>query len=447
LRRPEERVLSGRMTETATGPRESAPRALAGRLGGAISIRILGAGIGLGLQVMLARILGAEEYGFYVYAITCTHLLSLVGRVGTTTAALRFVPLYEGREQWGLLRGFMSRCWQVPLMVSTALAVTTAAVAWLMLPWLGRSLTVALWLACLVTPMETVLEVQSSVLLGFRRVVSSQLPHLVLRPALVMLVFAVAMAASPAPAFATVALGAEVVAVAATMAVAMWLLWRVRPAAMTVAAEFRTVEWGRASLRMWIIAHLQLLISQTDTLLVGAFHGTTVAGIYAASSRLTRVVLFGLDAGNQVVAPAIARLFSQGRMAELQRTVTLAARGVLAFTVPVAVGLIMVGRQALSVFGEAFVEGYSVLVILLAGQVINALTGPVGFLMTMTGHERRAMHVIGATAAMNLALNAVLIPGFGMAGAALATAIAVAARNLALAICVWRVLRIRATVI
>ena len=88
------------------------------------------------------------------------------------------------------------------------------------------------------------------------------------------------------------------------------------------------------------------------------------------------------------------------------------------------------GYVVLGIFVSDFTAGYVALLVLLAGQLINAVSGPVGYVMTMTGHQHRAARIIGVCAFVNIVLNAMLIPLFGMSGAASATAITTAMWNL-----------------
>jgi O-antigen/teichoic acid export membrane protein len=91
-------------------------------------------------------------------------------------------------------------------------------------------------------------------------------------------------------------------------------------------------------------------------------------------------------------------------------------------------------------FGEAFEAGATCLVWLAAGQAVNALCGPVMYLLNMTGHERPAQRIVWAAALVNLALNLWAIPRFGIAGAAVATALSMALWNVAAAVAVKRLL-------
>jgi O-antigen/teichoic acid export membrane protein len=161
----------------------------------------------------------------------------------------------------------------------------------------------------------------------------------------------------------------------------------------------------------------------------------------------SQMVFLGLSAINVIAAPMISELYWHDRHAELRRLVRLAALGVVATAFPAVILLVVFGRPILRLFGPAFVTGYAALVILCCGQLINALAGSVGFLMTMTGHQKQAAVIVAVTATLNVALNLLLIPPYGMAGAAAATAVTTAAWNLAMLAYVWTVLRINPTLV
>ncbi|MBS1270306.1 MAG: hypothetical protein MAG794_01261 [Gammaproteobacteria bacterium] len=92
----------------------------------------------------------------------------------------------------------------------------------------------------------------------------------------------------------------------------------------------------------------------------------------------------------------------------------------------------MFGKLLLSIFGGDFTAGYTSLTILAAGQLFNALTGSVGSTMMMTGHQQPAAWLMIQAALLNGVLNLLLIPHFGIEGAAFATAVATVAWNIRL---------------
>jgi O-antigen/teichoic acid export membrane protein len=77
---------------------------------------------------------------------------------------------------------------------------------------------------------------------------------------------------------------------------------------------------------------------------------------------------------------------------------------------------------------------------------VNALLGPVGYLMTMTGNQGEAARVLTVAALVNVLACALLTPRFGLAGAAAGTALAQVIWNVWMSVLVWRRLGVRATV-
>ena len=94
------------------------------------------------------------------------------------------------------------------------------------------------------------------------------------------------------------------------------------------------------------------------------------------------------------------------------------------------ISVIFLGDWFLSLYGRDFVNGYVALIILAVGQLLNSFCGFVGFLMMMTGHHNRAALVLSLSCVLNLILNMLFIPLWGMTGAALATAISLICWNL-----------------
>ena len=90
----------------------------------------------------------------------------------------------------------------------------------------------------------------------------------------------------------------------------------------------------------------------------------------------------------------------------------------------------------LGIFGASFVAGETALRILLIGQVVGAGLGSVMYIMTMTGQERPAMFILGAILVANPVLNLVLIPKFGIEGAAVAKAATLIVWKMAMAMAV-----------
>jgi O-antigen/teichoic acid export membrane protein len=190
---------------------------------------------------------------------------------------------------------------------------------------------------------------------------------------------------------------------------------------------------------------MAVINARTDIIMLGALKATEMAGIYNIAYRGAELIAFVFNSVNMILAPTIASLYATAEIEKLQRVITLTTRAVLLFSLPVAIFFIFFGNYFLSLFGQEFMRGHVSLCILSTGQMINVAMGSVGFLLVMTGHERKAAIGIGISAVLNILLNALLIPRWGIKGAATATASSMIIWKVLLAIWVYKKLGIHST--
>ncbi|GMQ78724.1 MAG: polysaccharide biosynthesis C-terminal domain-containing protein [Anaerolineae bacterium] len=406
--------------------------------GSAFVVNLTGVALAFGVAVLLARILGAEQYGYYVYALTWVMLLALPSLLGMDTAAVRFIAAYKARGEDSLAAGFFVYSRRFTLYASILLALVLAGVVWWLEDTLVLSLRVTFWVACLLLPIVVRLRLYAALLRGLKKPVAALAPEVLLHPLLLIAVLIIWMTYTGKDPQAATALKANLFSVV-LLVILLFLYVRkmFQPLGKLEISRCAKVEWYRTAFPLMLLAGSQVLLSQTDIVMLGFLRGTFDAGIYSAAARLGGLVAFGLVVVNIIVAPLIADLHARKHKQKLQRLVTLSAMAVLLVAVPVSLILFIAGEWVLGLFGTAFTAGYSALLILAVGQLVNALAGSVGFMMTMTGHQREAARILGFTVVLNLFLNGLLIPEFGMPGAAIATASALVFWN------VWMLFYVR----
>jgi O-antigen/teichoic acid export membrane protein len=211
-------------------------------------------------------------------------------------------------------------------------------------------------------------------------------------------------------------------------------------------ATYQVRDWLVTSLPMLMISGAQIILAKADIIMVGALMSPTEAGKYAVASLLAGLVTFLIGTANQVIAPTISQLFSQNRIENLQRMVSMSALVINALTLPLVIVLLVFGRDLLQLFGVEFADQYNVLTVLMIGQIVIVLWGSVGYLLTMTEYQVMASWIVGGSSILNIVLNFILIPQFGLIGAAVATSVTVSARSMVLGYFVWKKLNIMPTV-
>ena len=414
---------------------------------GAFIVKIAGAGLLFGLHVMLAQLLGVDEYGIYVYAITWINILTILCLLGFPTSLVRFIAEYKAKQQWNLLKGIIHRSNQIVLAFSILVGIFAAAVTLLLKERISVAVVVTFYIGFGLLPVVALSRLRQASLRALKNVVQSEMLLLVIRPVLLGLIvlgFFITLGGSLKAAHV---MAGNFTAVVGVLFIGTILLRKALPkSALEAKPAYAQRQWLKVSLPLLLIDGMQILLKRTDIIMIGAILGSDDAGIYSAASRISNLVVFALMAINATLAPMISELYHTGRGRELQRIIMLASRAIFVFTLVVSIILAVSGKFILSLFGSDFTIAFVPLLILLIGQMVNALAGSVGLIMTMTSHQNQAGAIIAGSTVANITLNALLIPLFGLTGAAISTAFTMALWNIAMLTFVRRKIGINSTI-
>jgi O-antigen/teichoic acid export membrane protein len=201
---------------------------------------------------------------------------------------------------------------------------------------------------------------------------------------------------------------------------------------------FRDRLWFTTALPLLLMTGFQIVLGRVDVIMTGSLLGATEVGIYSAALRTGGLISFVLGASSAITAPMISEYWSAGEREKLERTVEIVMRWAFWSSVGLSLVMVLTGKWILGLFGESFVAGYWVLVVIILGKVVHASMGPVTYLLALTGHERLIAKILGVAAVANIILNYLLILNLGILGAALATALTTVAWNLWLGFAIRR---------
>lgn len=413
---------------------------------GSFTIKVSRTILAFGTTVLLARVLGADGYGVFAWIMAWTGLLAIPASLGLDRLAIREVAARGATGDWGEARGVLQwSAWTVAGS-SVLLAGIVFAAVWFIWNPSDPDLRAVFPLVFASLPFVVLTSLGHAGMRGLNHVVAAQIPENLVRPGLfVLLVLGATLLLPRDPVPADAAL-LYLVASVTGMVVAGWMLRRrIRPEMKAARSVYTPRAWIRASVPMMLVIGLAVLTSRTDTIMLGAIAGTEPAGVYFVTTRGAELILFLLTAFNMPLAPAIAALHASGDREGLQRLVTRTARLVFIGSLPVAIVMFVFGDSFLRLFGPGFPKGHTALAILCAAHLVNALTGSVGLILNMTGFQKDAAIGVGIGAALNVVLNAVLIPTMGIEGAAIATAVSLVVWNVVLAVMVYRRIGVHTT--
>ena len=185
------------------------------------------------------------------------------------------------------------------------------------------------------------------------------------------------------------------------------------------------------SLPLLGLAMLNMIISWTDTLMLGSFKSSVDVGLYNAAHPPAALISTPLLALQPIYLPVTSALYAGGAISEIRRNFAILTKWLVAATMPLFLVLFLFPETVLGfLFGPNYVPAAGALRILSIGFIIGTLLGPNGGTFIAMGHPRFVMWVTAAAVAMNVGLNAALIPPLGIEGAAIASLAAIICANL-----------------
>jgi O-antigen/teichoic acid export membrane protein len=375
-------------------------------------------------KVYLARVLGAEALGIYALGMTLVGFLGVFNALGLPQAAVRFVATYAATGKNELLGAFIIRG-SLLLLISNLIA---SAALLLIGPWISihfyhtPALKSYLWLFALIMLLGALNSFLGQVLAGYKDVARrTVITNFIGSPLMMVLTLAL------------IALGLGLwgyifAQVASAVIVLILLVAMVRRLTPKKAHTFspglpfekQVISFCAAVFGM---EFLTFLMSQTDKVLIGFYLGAREVGIYAVAAGLVTFVPIVLQSVNQIFSPTIADLHARGEHELLGRIFQTLTKWILGLTLPLAAVIMIFAPALMRIFGHDFEAGWPILVIGAVGQLINCAVGSVGFLLLMSGHQKRLIRIQALMAIAMMLLNLLLIPKWGIVGAALAAAI------------------------
>ena len=406
--------------------RDGSDRSVAQRIAGAaFLIRVASAAIIYLTQVLLARWMGRFEFGIYVYVWAWVGFLGMLSPLGVAYSAQRFIPEYRARADHDGLRGFLRGSRWLCLALGAGAGAALAGTVWLLADRIASYYFVPFMIASLALAIFALSSVQDSIARAFNRIDLALVPGYVAHPLLIMATMA-AIHFSGMPVTARDALIAACAAFwVVVLAQAVLLERRLGHDVASGVRRYELATWIKTSLPIFLVDSFFILLTYVDILVLQAFVGPAEVAVYYAATKTLVMISFVYFA----VAAASAHRFSQyhvaGETEKLARFVSDTIRWTFWPSLALAIGLLIVGKPLLSLFGPGFAEGYPLIFVLVIGLLARSSVGPSERLLNMVGQQTACAMIYACAFATNLVLCLVLIPRFGLIGAAASTATAI----------------------
>lgn len=392
--------------------------------------------------IILARALSPDGYGKYAYALAVVQLLVVVSQFGFPNYLVKSVAEYKHEKKWGHNRGLLATATAVTLLLSTLIALLLFLdykSCALRLSGLDSSL---FWPSLLLVPLLALVANYSGVLRGYGLLVKGNVPDQLVRPvSLLLFVGILVLGGSVSPGIA-LWLNVAATSIALLMSGAL-VQWHILRPFYGVKPEWDVNNWIRSSSAFLLLAGAQVINHQADMVMLGLMAAERDVGLYRVTVQVVDglgVVFFAISVA---IAPKLAALRAQDEWQKIGKVLKASHRIGFALLLAPSVFILYFSRPLLVlVFGADYAEASSSLSILVMGKLSYALFAFSGLALSMIGWANVAAALTSVAVVLNICLNFILIPVYGIEGAAFATAASSVFANVAGAVWIWRKTRL-----
>ena len=387
-------------------------------------IRVISAAIAFVSQIVLARMMGQHEYGIFVFIWVLVILVGNFSCLGFHSAQIRFLPQFEAVNDVERIRGLTATARTFALLSSTGVLAAGLVGLHFAEGMIEAYYVMPLYIALFILPMIALGDTMEGTARANSWAIAALSPTYIIRPVLI-LVFMLGAVWWGAPQTAQTALASALAAAYVTTIGQFFnITWRLRRRFERGPAKVEFAPWFRVAVPIFLIEGFIFLLTNSDTVVTGLFLPPSEVAIYFAASKTMALVQFVYFSVKAATAPHFSALYAGDDRLALARFSGQSVRWVFWPSLIVGLTALALGNVLLGMFGEGFTSGYNVMVILFLGIMCKASVGPGEVLLTMAGEQALCVKLYCVALATNITLNLLLIPLYGIEGAATAAALA-----------------------
>ncbi|MEO0882823.1 MAG: flippase [Pseudomonadota bacterium] len=405
---------------------------------------------GFVLAVVLAGSLGATGYGTYLFILATAQMLAMPSMMGLPALLTRQIAIYADAAQYAHIIGIVRWGLAIVLGAAALIAVGLGAALIARSPFGGPHLSTTYSICIVLFVLGTgLMSWASAILNGFRRPVWSSLPDGVIRP--VTLLAAVVTFALLGQLTPAAAIGLHIVAILVAFFWAVLAAWRHcdfgTATPIRAKATYESAVWFSGLWPLFLTVAATTINGKLDMVMLGVLKSPGDVAVYGLAVQIAALVIVPQTILNTIVAPRIAAAGKTPNMSDLQKTLSSVCGASCLGALTVMIGLVFIGPPMIRLFfGPDFQTSYNLLILLSFGHVVVCAMGPAMIALNMLHQERHVAAIVVASGGANVLLNMVLIPTYGGMGAATATLITIIGLQVACAVTLYRIFRLKSWV-
>ena len=383
---------------------------------------------------IIARGLGPEGYGMIEIGIAVISFVLIFSSLGLAGSAWRYTAYYKGKNDPKRIKGAI----QASIIMALPMSITAAIVLFIIAPLLGPfitshpgigpEMTMVLQILAFAIPLTVLNAIMRVSMRGLQNI-----KHMALNEYIIFNVIQLSLAAT----FLYMGWDVFGIALAYTLSILITTItffYFLQKKTFPIISKLKAIKPYREilifGLPLFLAGMATMVMTWTDTLLIGILRDATWSGIYNAALPLAGLIFIIQKSFGSIFSPLMIEMYAQDKKREMAKLYKNVTNWVFYIGFPFLLLLTLFARNAIHfVFGAEYTEGAAALAILSIGFFISSMLSNGNSVLMATKRTKHISINQVAGAGSNIILNLLLIPILGIAGAALATGISLIINN------------------
>lgn len=374
-------------------------------------------------EIFLARTLGPTDYGYLTFSISLINLSSIVSGIGLNTASRRFIPIYIEHPERGSLSLFVKFSGIATLVASIGVMLLVIAASQVF----SEKLVVSEWQLVLILSAAIPFWSLQKLFLG----VVAGLKYSLLKVLVEDLFVPVGFLTSVFIAY-YFELGVTAVVFGYVIVFGLSAVWvgigvRRHPVIVASATQARSISKNEILIFSWPLVFTEVLGKATglvEFLIISAVATATDLGLYRPASDLAVTMSVILMGFSFLYLPIVSEYFAKSETVKWQIFNARVARLTMFLSYPIFCMLFFYPEEVLLLFyGGQYVQSAGALRVLAVSYFIHAAVGFTGLNLIAGGYTRMQLLAKLCSVTSLIIATMVLMPRYGLLGAAYATLI------------------------
>lgn len=387
-------------------------------------------------RILIANFYTSTEYGLFSESLAIITLAVTFSLVGLPTAIVRYGAFFNARKNYRGLNGVLISSIKIVVPISLVISACLYIFSGFIADYIfaEQELKPFIEVMSISVPLMTITSVLAYFFVGMK-IVKYQVAIQEIFPNLFKLFFVCIF----------FFLGLGVLGIPLSWTVSLMIVFFLsllilrKRRLQQIKAKNMIPEMLSFSLPLYISAIFGVLASWTDTIALGIFKSANFVGVYNAALPLAQLIMAVPLSFSMIFNPVMAEYYSKGRFNQVEKINRTVIKWIFMINFGIALPLIIFSRQVLNfLFGIEYTAGWPALIILSVGFLFTTFIYTSSGILGVLKKTRQVMACNITSAAINIILNMVLVPVYGLVGAAIATAITYTFTAAVLIAFVWR---------